>query len=170
LRKQPSDLDYVVLGQFSSSILFSAIRSAVPKLISFVLGVRPPAQILDPVVRGVSVKMSTLVSNRAWTNKGFEYDSMNPHVLAASSGPEIDMKMSVGVVDARFENAPDSRAVCRPDALDAPMVGDLIDPLIPDGRKPVFSVDSGSGSGDIHGSLVSRARGNLPRRPRALIL
>ena len=140
------------------------------KLVSFVLRVCSPRKIRKPVVGGITIKMPALLSDRTRTSKGNKYESMNKYGSLASSDAEIDLNISGGVMDARFENAPDSRAVCRPDALDAPMVGDLIDPLIPDGRKPVFSVDSGSGSGDIHGSLVSRARGNLPRRPRALIL
>jgi len=161
LRKQSSDLTHVSLGQLGAPVSLSASQSSVSPHVSHVLGAGSPAQILNPIVRWVTVKMSAFASGRTRADESRENKPVNEHVSAASSGAEMDLKMPAAVVDLQSEKAPNDRALCCSDTLDASVIRDFVGSLEPSDRLPDFDVDSGSNSGDSHDQSVSKGARNL---------
>jgi hypothetical protein len=94
---------HFVIRQFGVWESFATCLCAMPFFVGLVLYLGPPCQILQPVVRGISVEVTALRPPGAETDKRFKHKMMN---ISCITYTECNLAMTTSFLDVELEPFP----------------------------------------------------------------
>lgn len=95
-------------GQFRESMPLTAIARTMPNTVSLILGRRPPREVVEVIVRGITVNVTTFLTLRAWTDKSFEDQTMDVTSVIPAIAAQIDETMTPPFIHPDFHVTPRS--------------------------------------------------------------
>lgn len=114
----PSDCGHIFLSQARGGMTSAHWPRSVDKIVARVLKGRRPSQVLDAVVRTITVSVGHLVGNRrARADKRFGYENVNAAGANAALAAEVDLHVSASV--RKGQDLSGKGACSRRQALDA---------------------------------------------------
>jgi hypothetical protein len=141
---ETANLTHVILAELSSGVALTPkiprrsepmLVGAMSNLVTLVVPVGIPPQVLDTVVRWIPVIVTSFRANGAWAYKGFKHDTVNLEVLLGLAS--VKSHLAIAPIKT-VTHLPPSICLVSPDAFEVTVivplaVGEVLSPASPQG-------------------------------------